>query len=393
MSSSQNPPASSSLSTAAALWRLKPFVRPVIWRLAGGAASALAAAIIALMIPIVLEQIIQGPVQTGELGAIVWGAVAVLGLALGEALMVFLRRQFVLKPSTEVEYRMRTDLYARLQTLPVAFHDRWQSGQLLSRMMQDIGLIRRWLAFGLILLLINIVTMLAGIALLFRWHWALGVTFFVCSLPIWIVGYRFEQRYGALSRKSQDQSGDLATSVEESVHGIRVLKAFGRGGHALSKFRRQAESLRDTEMRKAHEVGLIWFWYELVPVLALGLCLLAGIVLASLGQLTVGELFAFFALAAALQWPMRARPPIASSRCSTPRSRSRTRPSRARSPSLTASSRSAACTSATPTRATANATSSTVSISCCAPARPWRSWAPPAAARRRSPRCRRASTM
>jgi len=93
---------------------------------------------------------------------------------------------------------------------------------------------------------------LIGIVLLFRWHWALGTVFVLCSLPIWVVGYRFEQRYGLLSRKSQDQSGDLATSVEESVHGIRVLKAFGRGGHALSKFRSQAESLRDTELRKAH---------------------------------------------------------------------------------------------------------------------------------------------
>lgn len=170
--------------------------------------------------------------------------------------------------------------------------------------MQDISLIRRWLAFGSILLVVNITAMLIGIVLLFRWHWALGTVFVLCSLPIWVVGYRFEQRYGLLSRKSQDQSGDLATSVEESVHGIRVLKAFGRGGHALSKFRSQAESLRDTELRKAHEVGLIWFWYDLVPVLALGFCLITGMVLASLGLLTVGELFAFFAMAAGLRWPM-----------------------------------------------------------------------------------------
>ncbi|CAI7659810.1 unnamed protein product, partial [Penicillium discolor] len=124
-SSAQNPSPSSSLSTPAALWRLKPFVKPVIWRLAGGAASALAAALIALMIPIVLEQIIGGPVQSGALDAIIWGALAVFALGLGEALMVWLRRQFVLFPATQVEYRMRTELYSRLQTLPVAFHDRW----------------------------------------------------------------------------------------------------------------------------------------------------------------------------------------------------------------------------------------------------------------------------
>ncbi len=303
-SSSQNASSSSSLSTPAALWRLKPFVKPVIWRLAGGAASALAAAIIALMIPIVLEQIIRGPVQSGEIGAIVWGAVAVLGLALGEALMVWLRRQFVLNPATEVEYRMRTDLYSRLQTLPVAFHDRWQSGQLLSRMMQDIGLIRRWLAFGLVLLVVNILTIIIGSVLLFRWHWLLGTIFLVTAIPLWIRGYLFEKRYGALTRRSQDQAGDLATSVEESVHGIRVLKAFGRGKHALSRFSRQAETLRETEMSKASAIASIWFWLDLMPQIAFGLSLLSGIWLISQGEIDEPQLFAFFAMAVVLRWPI-----------------------------------------------------------------------------------------
>ncbi|MFJ2368898.1 ABC transporter ATP-binding protein [Microbacterium sp. NPDC087665] len=304
MSSSQNPPPSSSLSAAAALWRLKPFVRPVIWRLAGGAASALTAAIIALMIPIVLEQIIRGPVQSGEIGAIVWGAVAILGLALGEALMVWLRRQFVLNPATEVEYKMRTELYARLQTLPVAFHDRWQSGQLLSRMMQDIGLIRRWLAFGLVLLVVNILTIVIGSVLLFRWHWLLGAIFLVTAIPLWVRGYLFEKRYGALTRRSQDQAGDLATSVEESVHGIRVLKAFGRGKHALSRFSRQAETLRETEMSKASAIASIWFWLDLMPQIAFGLSLMSGIWLIAQGEIGLPELFAFFAMATVLRWPI-----------------------------------------------------------------------------------------
>lgn len=302
--SSQNASPSSSLSTPAALWRLKPFVKPVIWRLAGGAASALVAAIIALMIPIVLEQIIRGPVQTGAIDAIAWGALAVFGLALGEALMVWLRRQFVLNPATQVEYKMRTELYSRLQTLPVSFHDRWQSGQLLSRMMQDIGLIRRWLAFGLVLLVVNILTIVIGSVLLFRWHWLLGVIFIVTAIPLWIRGYLFEKRYGALTRRSQDQAGDLATSVEESVHGIRVLKAFGRGKHALSRFSRQAETLRETEMSKAGAIASIWFWLDLMPQIAFGLSLMSGIWLISQGEIDQAQLFAFFAMAVVLRWPI-----------------------------------------------------------------------------------------
>jgi ATP-binding cassette subfamily B protein len=302
--SAQNPSPSSTLSTPAALWRLKPFVKPVIWRLAGGAASALIAAIIALMIPIVLEQIISGPVRSGDFSAIVWGALAVFALGLGEALMVWLRRQFVLNPSTEVEYKMRTELYSRLQTLPVSFHDRWGSGQLLSRMMQDIGLIRRWLAFGLVLLVVNILTIVIGSVLLFRWHWLLGAIFLVTAIPLWIRGYLFEKRYGALTRRSQDQAGDLATSVEESVHGIRVLKAFGRGKHALSRFSRQAETLRETEMSKAGAIASIWFWLDLMPQIAFGLSLMSGIWLISVGQIDEAQLFAFFAMAVVLRWPI-----------------------------------------------------------------------------------------
>ena len=107
-----------------------------------------------------------------------------------------------------------------------------------------------------------------------------------------------------VSRRSQDQSGDLATAVEESVHGIRVLKAFGRGKHALTSFRAQAEQLRSTEMEKARLDADIWVWILIVPTVALAICLVLGVWLASQGQLTMGQLVAFFATAAVLAWPI-----------------------------------------------------------------------------------------
>ena len=299
-----SPPTPSHPSTLRALARLLPFARPVLPRLVLGAASAMLASVLALMFPLVLEAIVGGPIASGDPGQIVWGAVAILALGLAEAVMVWARRWFVLAPSTRVEYELRTTFYRRLQRLPVAFHDRWQSGQLLSRMMQDISIIRRWLAFGLVLLVVNVLTILVGAILLFRWHWLLGVIFLVTSAPLWYAGYRFEKRYGTLARQSQDQAGDLATSVEESVHGIRVLKAFGRGSHALQKFARQAETLRETEIHKARAVGLIWFWLVLLPDIAFALALGAGIALIQMGQLNAAELIAFFAMATVLRWPM-----------------------------------------------------------------------------------------
>ncbi|MFS0712752.1 ABC transporter ATP-binding protein [Microbacterium sp. 2P01SA-2] len=294
------------LSTPRALARLLPFAKPVLPRLSLGFASALVASLLALGIPLVLEVIVgpDGPISSGDPWLIVLGAGAVLALGLLEALMVWARRWFVLAPATKVEYELRTDFFARLQRLPVAFHDRWQSGQLLSRMMQDISLIRRWLAFGIVLLVVNMVTIVVGSIILFRWHWLLGTIFVVVSAPLWIAGFVFENRYGLLSRQSQDQAGDLATAVEESVHGIRVLKAFGRGGHALQKFTRQAETLRETEVKKAKAVGWIWFWLVLLPDIAFALCLGAGIYLVQAGELGVDSLIAFFAMATILRWPV-----------------------------------------------------------------------------------------
>ncbi len=294
----------SARSTPRALARLLPFARTVLPRMLAGAVSALAAALVALAIPLALEALVGGPAVSGDPVALIWGVAAVLGLGLAEAGLVWLRRWLVLSPSTHIEYALRTTFTSRLERLPVAFHDRWQSGQLLSRMMQDISTIRRWLAFGLIMLVVNVLTIVIGTVLLFRWHWALGAVFLVCSAPLWYAGYRFEKSYGVLTRQSQDQAGDLATAVEESVHGIRVLKAFGRGGHALANFTRQAETLRGTELRKAAAVGWIWFWLTLLPGIAFALCLLTGIGLAATGQLQVAELFAFFAMATVLRWPM-----------------------------------------------------------------------------------------
>ncbi len=303
MTSSTERP-STPLSTPRALARLYPYVKSVLPRLALGAASALVASLLALSIPLVLEVIVSGPIASGDAVQLAWGAAAILVLGLLEALMVWARRFFVMAPATRAEYELRTGFYERLQRLPVSFHDRWQSGQLLSRMMQDISMLRRWLAFGLVLLVVNVLTIVVGAVLLFRWHWLLGTTFLVVCAPLWYAGYRFEKTYGVLARQSQDQAGDLATSVEESVHGIRVLKAFGRGKHALQKFTRQAETLRETELNKARALGWIWFWLVLLPDIAFALCLGVGIVLNQTGQLGVAELVAFFAMATVLRWPM-----------------------------------------------------------------------------------------
>jgi ATP-binding cassette, subfamily B, bacterial len=285
--------------------RLYPHVRPILPRLVMGLLSALLASVVALAIPQVLRVLVNESLKPGGSAEAVWTAsLVILVLGIAEAGLVALRRQFVINPATTVETRMRVSLYGHLQDLTVSFHDRWGSGQLLSRAMTDLNFLRRWMAFGAIMLVVTTLTVLIGVAVMFAMSWQLALIFLAAAVPIMIYGFRFRTRFSKVARRSQDQAGDLATTVEESVHGIRVLKAFGRSREALENFNEQAEGLRQTEIAKAKHLATFSLVVTLLPELALGAGLVVGIVLASTDQLSIGSLVAFFATAAVVAAPV-----------------------------------------------------------------------------------------
>lgn len=285
--------------------RLYPHVKPIIPRLVLGLVCALLASVVALTIPQVLRVLVNESLQPGGSADAVWiASLVILGLGIAEAGLVALRRQFVINPATTVETRMRVSLYDHLQDLTVSFHDRWGSGQLLSRAMTDLNFLRRWMAFGAIMLVVTTLTVIIGVVVMFTMSWQLALIFLAAAVPIMIYGFRFRTRFSKVARRSQDQAGDLATTVEESVHGIRVLKAFGRSREALENFNEQAEELRQTEIVKAKHLATFSLVVTLLPELALGAGLVVGVMLASTGQLSIGALVAFFATAAVIATPV-----------------------------------------------------------------------------------------
>ncbi len=285
--------------------RLYPHVRPIMPRLVLGLLCALLASLVALAIPQVLRVLINDWLRPGGSSQAVWIASAViLLLGIAEAGLVALRRQFVINPATTVETRMRVSLYDHLQDLTVSFHDRWGSGQLLSRAMTDLNFLRRWMAFGAIMLVVTTLTVVIGVVVMFSMSWQLALIFLAAAVPIMIYGFRFRTRFSKVARRSQDQAGDLATTVEESVHGIRVLKAFGRSREALENFNEQAEELRQTEIAKAKHLAAFSLVVTLLPELALGAGLVVGVMLAAGGELSIGALVAFFATAAVIAAPV-----------------------------------------------------------------------------------------
>src|SRR5690349_4174267 len=142
--------------SSASMWRLRGYLRPytarfvIMFVVAGIGIGA------TIVIPLVTKAVIDGPIADSDPRGLL--ALGLFATALGvvEAVLMFVRRWIVSKGTNGVETAIRLDLYDKLQRLPMSFHARWQGGQLLSRIMNDLATVRRFLGFGLLFIVMNI---------------------------------------------------------------------------------------------------------------------------------------------------------------------------------------------------------------------------------------------
>nr|WP_229805570.1 ABC transporter ATP-binding protein [Microbispora rosea] len=301
---SQVPGPDARRSSWRSLWRLRSYLRPYVPSLVVSWLAALLGIAAGTVIPLVSKEIIDGPVAHGDLGGLIPLGLLALGLGVAEAVLTFVRRWSQAGPVLGLETAIRDDLYRHLQRLPMSFHDRWQSGQLLSRATSDLSTIRRFLGFGVLFLIMNILQLAAVTAVLLRMYWPLGLLVAVSAVPIVVLSLRFERRYRVVSRQVQDQQGDLATLVEESAVGIRTIKAFGRREHVFATFAAAASEIRRTALRKVRLASRFFTFLELGPNVTLALVLLLGAIAVGAGALTLGTLVAFTTLVLQLVWPV-----------------------------------------------------------------------------------------
>ncbi|HET7387481.1 MAG TPA: ABC transporter ATP-binding protein [Nocardioidaceae bacterium] len=286
------------------LWRLRGYLRPHLKALLVMLVAALVGVGMSIAIPLVIKAMIDGPIHHHEVGPVVPLGLLALGLGVAEAILVFTRRWVQSGAVLSVETSLRHDLYERLQALPMAFHGQWQSGQLLSRVTTDLSSIRRFSGFGMIFLLINVVQLVAVTLVLLKMYWPLGLVVAAAAVPIIALSNRFERRYVVISRRVQDQQGDLATLAEEGAVGVRVIRSFGRARYVSDNYERAARTLYDTSMDKVRLSAKFWSFLEVIPNVAVVVVLLLGALAVGHGNVTLGTLVAFITLMLSLVWPI-----------------------------------------------------------------------------------------
>ncbi|MGW1076158.1 ABC transporter ATP-binding protein [Streptomyces sp. NPDC002537] len=290
-------------SSLASLRRLAPYLKPVRRPVAGAVAATLGAQLCGLGIPLVVQRIIDGPFTTRDYGRLPWLILLVAALGGAEALLFYARRKLVARPTALVEARMRADLLGHLLRMPVAFHDRWQTGQLLSRAVNDLVTLRKYLAFAALFLVVNTVTLVVGLVLLFTITPMLALVGLCSAAPLLLVSYFYETRYKLVARRVQDQSGDLTTIVEETMLGMRLLKSFGRTRVRTRLFHDQARLLRDSELRIVRIMAALSAAVLILPELGIAGLLAVGTAGIIHDSLTLGDLVAAITISTYLRWP------------------------------------------------------------------------------------------
>jgi ATP-binding cassette subfamily B protein len=294
-----HPPAS-----VKSLWRLRGYLRPHVLTLSIMLATSMAGVGVSILIPLRIKALIDGPIAHHDRGGVLPLGLSVIALGVLEAVLIWWRRWTQSKAVLSVETALRRDLYDRLQELPMSFHSKWQSGQLLSRATTDLSAIRRFTGFGMLFLLVNITQVTVTTLVLLHMYWPLGLVVAATAAPIVWLSMRFEKRYVVVSRRVQDQQGDLATLAEEGAVGIRVIKSFGRSGYVGRQYDDAARRLWVTSIDKVKLSAKFWTFLEMIPNCAVVVVLLLGAIGVGRGQLTPGELVAFITLMLSLVWPV-----------------------------------------------------------------------------------------
>ena len=296
-----------SVPTAAgvhSLWRLRGFLRPYVGSLAVMLVAALSGVALAIAIPLVTKAMIDGPIAHHEVGPVLPLGLLAIGLGVLEAFFIWLRRWVQSDAVLGMETTLRDALYTHLQQLPMSFHTRWQSGQLLSRVTTDLSQIRRFSGFGMLFLLTNVIQLVATTVVLLRMYVPLGLVVAATAVPIIWLSMRFERAYVVVSRRVQDEQGDLATLAEEGAVGIRVIKSFGRSDHVADRYAERADRLRATSMEKVRLSAKFWTFLEVIPNFAVVVVLVLGAIGVGRGDLSTGTLVAFITLLLSLVWPV-----------------------------------------------------------------------------------------
>ena len=275
------------------LLRLRAFIRPYLPQIVFNLTLLLAITALSLIVPRVLRQVVDVGIVAGATASLVRSALVLLGLGLGAAALNLCQRYLSEWIAARIGYDLRNRLYDHIQRQPFTYHDHAQSGQLISRCIEDVSSIQRFAGSAIIetiqftLLTVGILWLMAADNL------KLALIALLPMIPLIYMTLEFGTRIGGLFFKVDYAVGEVSNRLQENVSGVQVVRAFAREDYEINRF-----NIANREVF-VHWVHVIDQWARIMPLsnflIALGTILLLwfGGPMVISGQVTLGELVAF----------------------------------------------------------------------------------------------------
>jgi len=266
---------------------------------------ALTAQAFALAIPSLTGRAIDEairPHDRADLWLWVW---LIIGAGLTSGSLMVARRLIAGRLSLNVEFDLRQSLYTHLQGMSFGFYDKHQTGQLLSRATSDVSAVRMFLGYGLVFISQYAASLVAASVLLVITSWQLALITFVLLPPIAIVATRYSRRSHPVLRDIQQRIADVPTQAEESIVGVRVVKAFAQEDAEGDRFALRNERVFERELDSARIQARYSPLLDLLPQLAFAVIILVGGLLVIDGNLSLGGFITYNLYLAILIWPLR----------------------------------------------------------------------------------------
>ncbi len=252
-----------------------------------------------------VDEALDRAIETGALGQL--GLLAGFILLAGALRGVFSYLQNYLAEaiSQKTAYDIRHDIFTRLQNLSFGFHDKQQTGDLMSKATADVEAVQRFMSSALIRGLSMAATFLfvAGIMLYFNWRLALVVMLFIP--PVLWRAFHMSRKLRRIWGAVQEETGKMTAVLQENIAGIKVVKVFGARKFAEKQFAERADTVRDLTYDATKQFAFHGSLMTLIFTAATGAVLWFGGREIAAERLTVGELSSFILYIGMMAMPVR----------------------------------------------------------------------------------------
>jgi len=233
------------------------------------------------------------------------GALMIISVNLLTLSLQFLRGKWNGQISELFAEKLRNSLFAHLQHMPYAYHQKSKTGDLIQRCTSDVDTVRRFIAGQFSEMLYAISVTIIAMIVLFNVYAPLAWIAIIALPIIFLFAYVFFIRMQKIFKSSDEAEGYLSNTIQENLSGVRVVKAFNREVYEAEKFDEKNKTYKNLTYRLIELLGVYWGASDFICLTQILVVVLFGINFAQQGILTVGQFFVFISYEGMILWPVR----------------------------------------------------------------------------------------